>query len=474
LTDAVIIGGGLAGLSSALALAECGLKVLVLERNGSLGGRASSSQDARTGDTVDIGPHIFHSEYHNMLALLEQLGTRDLVTWQPNKVLTLASQPRNVVLRHWPLPPPLSLLPSLLVAPGLGVSDYLSMIRTTWFAMQFGEEDVSALDQMSALEFLKEKGVSEAMINWWWRFAAMVVTSVPLERCSAAALMRIHAQLSGHRGLHFGFAAVGLGELYIPRSVERIESAGGQILMQSEVHRLLGEDRFGGVELTDGTKIHARYCVSAIPPQDLQPLIPNHWQAHEGFTDLRKFEASPYISCYIWFDRVVATERFVSHLWSPSRLNYDFYDLSKIRRGWADRPSIVASNIIYSHRAHGMSDSEIIAATIEEMMEFAPEVGNARVLNSRVHRIPMAIPCPTVGTEICRPKADTPVPGLFLAGDWTQTALPCTMESAVRSGWLAAERVLATEGKPKRLARPVRECDGLSWLMRRARKVLAA
>ena len=102
--EAVVIGGGLAGLSCAVALADRGLRVTVLERAVRLGGRASSWTEPVTGDTVDIGPHIFHSEYHNMLAFLQRLGTSRLICWQPGKVLTIASKPRPVRLRHWPLP----------------------------------------------------------------------------------------------------------------------------------------------------------------------------------------------------------------------------------------------------------------------------------------------------------------------------------------------------------------------------------
>lgn len=160
-------------------------------------------------------------------------------------------------------------------------------------------------------------------------------------------------------------------------------------------------------------------------------------------------------------------ERFISHLWSPTRLNYDFYDLSKIRRGWDSRPSILASNIIYSHRAQAMSDEEIIRATMREIVEFAPAATQAHILHSRVHRIPMAIPCPVPGTEVKRPPTRTSISGLVLAGDWIQTQLPYCMESAVRSGWLAAEQVLAERGTPRRLAIPPRPYDGLAGLVRR-------
>src|SRR6059058_6342014 len=109
-----VIGGGLAGLACAVALADKGIQATVLEASTRLGGRAGSWVEPNSGDVVDIGPHIFHSEYHNMLALLERLGTSRLICWQPGKILTIASKPHALPLRHWNLPPPLSLMPSLL------------------------------------------------------------------------------------------------------------------------------------------------------------------------------------------------------------------------------------------------------------------------------------------------------------------------------------------------------------------------
>lgn len=141
---------------------------------------------------------------------------------------------------------------------------------------------------------------------------------------AAAALMRIQAQLSGHRRLHFGFAAVGLSELYVPYAVRRIRVGGGQVLLQKQVRRLLAENQFTGVELNDSTRIDAQYCICAVPPQDLQTIVPDKWREAAPFKLLSQFEPSPYLSCYIWFDRVVMRERFISHLWSSTRLNYDF------------------------------------------------------------------------------------------------------------------------------------------------------
>jgi 15-cis-phytoene desaturase len=465
-TSPIVIGGGLAGLACAAALADHGLRVTLVEREIRLGGRAASCHDRVTGDVVDTGPHVFHSEYRNMLAFLRRLGTSRLVCWQPDPVLTVASRPLPTRLRHGLMPPPFSLMDSLLGARGLSPADLLSMSRLTWRVARFGEEEIAQLDRMTALDFFRAQGVTERMIDWWWRFAAMAVANVPLERCSAASLMRIHAHLSSYSGLHFGFARAGLGELYVQQAIRAIEAAGGRVLAGTRVAAVLGQARVDGVALADGTRLPASTVISALPPQQLAPLLPAAMKAQEPFRHLDDFEPSPYISVYLWFDRPVGMERFVAHLYSTARLNYDFYDLTQIRSGWAGRSTVSASNIIYSHRAAGMSDEEIVAATVRELAEIAPQAAQARVVHARVHRIPMAIPCPTVGFERMRPPVETKLAGLLLAGDWTRTHLPCSMESAVKSGFTAAEEVLASLGRPARLALGLRPYDGVGAVAR--------
>jgi len=461
MSEVLVVGGGLAGLSCAVALTRQGARVTVLEATRELGGRARSWKHDPSGDAVDIGPHVVHSEYANFLEFLRWLGTASRITWQPRKLMTLATARGLFPLRHRPLPAPFSLFPDMLRAPGLSMRDAMSNVGITRSALHFSEDDVPGLDARSGLDLLREHGVTEAMIDWFWRLASMTVMNVPLERCSAAALLRVHSQLIGHRRLHFGFPSVGLSELYVERAVSVIERGGGKVLLESAAELV---EYFAGthtVSINGSHPVSGKALVLAIPPQSLQRL-------NLGARGAGVVEGSPYKSVYLWFDRAVAPERFWSLLWSPERLNYDFYELARIRPAIHGGASLIASNIIYSHRVENWRDEEIVAATLRELESVAPDAAGARLLHADVHHVPMAIPCPYVGTESWRPRTSTATPGRFLAGDWTRTRLPCSMESAVRSGFLAAEACLANLGEPRHIAIAPRPNDGIAgWIQRR-------
>lgn len=465
--DVIIIGGGIAGLACALALSEHGLRVTLLERSDLLGGRARSWTDPQTGDRVDIGPHILLTEYRNMLHLLERLGTKEQVVWQSGKFITLVDQPHPVAIHMHHLPAPLHFLPSLLKAPQVSQRDLLSNRRLLWEVTRLTTADAMALDACSAEAHLQRMGVSQRMIDWFWRSAAMSIMNVPLEDCSAGALLSFFRYMMGISGYQVGFAGAGLADLFVPGALERIKAAGSRVLLQTEAVELLGDaSRCSGVRLADGTMLTAAHCVAAVPPQQLRPLLPERWaQRHALFRNLPEFKPSPYVSSYIWFDRKLTRERFWTRVWSPTNLNYDSYDLSNIRLGWEERASVIASNIVYSYRADQLSDDELIAATVQEIAAFAPDAAKARVRHARVHRIPMAIPAPHPGSERLRPDATTPIQGLYLAGDWLQTGLPSSMESAVRGAWLAAEHVLQAAGRPQQLAIPPPKVEGMVRLL---------
>lgn len=469
-TDVLIIGGGLAGIACAVGLRDTNARVVLLERETLLGGRAVSFTDARTGDVVDIGPHIFVSEYRNVDALLRMFGEQQQIAWPTDRLITLLNEGRANVVRTHRLPPPFHLVPSLIKTRDVSLRDKASNLAAIRQAMKTTEEDVIHLDQRGALDLLVELGVSQRFIDWFWRSACMALMNVPLEQCSAGALMRCYTQLIGHSDLKIGFARCGLSELFAPMADQAVQQNSGAVLRGESACAMTGADnRCESIVLRSGARITPRYVVVALPPAELASLLPPQWAARREFANLGLFEPSSYISVFLWFDRKLTDLQFWARVWSPTTLNYDFYDLSNIRKGWSDRPSVIASNIIYSKRCEHLSDEEIVRVTLDELASFSENVRAAELIHSRVHRIPMAIPCPYVGTERARPATQTSLSNVFLAGDWTRTQLPASMESAVRSGFLAAEAIRREIGQPQALARMARPPSGLTgWMQRRA------
>lgn len=467
--DALVVGGGIAGLTCAVALAREGRKVVVLEKAAHPGGRASSWVDKKTGDIIDIGPHILLSEYPNFFRLLELLGTKEQIVWQEEGLFVhLVEGERSYPYRFSKLPTPLHFMPSLLSDDRLSWRDTMSAAPVTAFALKVAPSELRALDEENALPFLKRMGVRDGHIERYWAFASMAIMNVPIELCSAGALLRLHRRLMGNNHFQVGFASAGLASLYVPGATAFLERRGGEVRTNVDVQRLVTEnDRVVGVRLEDGSELRADHVVAAVPPQALRPLLDPSWLGSAPFEKLVRFQACPYVSVYLWFDEKLTPLQFWSRSFKPNDLNLDFYDLANINPAWRGRPSLIASNIIYSHRTHGMTDAQIVAATVRELAEYLPSAAKAKLKHSVVNRIPMAIHCPYPGTEAARPATQSERGGLVLAGDWVDTGLPSSMESAALSGWRAAEAVLATDGTSRQLGVVAEEMMGLAGLVGR-------
>lgn len=468
-TDVVVLGGGLAGITCAIGLLGSGLKVTLVEREENLGGRAASWTDQKTGDVIDIGPHIFLKNlYPNLMALLRILGTADEIVWNDEQFITLVENGRRYDLTMSRLPPPLHALPWVLADDKMSLWDKLSNVPVTLYAMQMDEADVLRLDATNASAVLESFGVTRRYIDRFWAFICMAIMNVPIELCSAGALLRFYQAMIGHNTYTAGFARSGLGSLFFSPARRLIEEGGGEIMTGTEARALLGDDgRTRGVRLADGRRVEASAgVVSSLPPQALRRIIPDNWRAPQGcLKDLVHFNPSPYISLYLWFDRKLTDLKFWARAYRPNNLNCDFYDLSNIDPNRQNQRSVITSNIIYCHRVADMTNEELIAATLREIAEFLPKVMQAEVTHWVVNRIPMAIPCPHPRMEGRRPPVNVPVPGLLLAGDWVDTGLPWSMESAVRSGWLAAEHVLRERGLSTKLAHEHRGMQGFAALV---------
>ena len=464
--EVIVVGAGIAGLSCATRLADAGLRVLVLESSDVPGGRARSWADPQTGIDVDIGPHVLLNKYPNMLALLKRLGTEDQICWQTEELLTVLDKGKRLRFKVGGLPAPLHYArnqPQVLRT--VPLRHLLSHIRLGWRTMRSSPQALMDLDDQYGRAYLESVGVSPGFIDWFWSSASIAILNVPVEQCSAASLMRLLAQGLGHNDLAFGFPKVGLSELYAWPAIRLLQRNGGEVRFGCEVtgiHRHGG--KVAGVTLADGSTIEASAVILAIPPTAINGVLP---QPHLLTAVASRFEPSPYVSCYLWFDRPITQARFWARPWSSGCFNTDFYDLSNIRDGETGKGSMIATNIIWSHRTAGMSDQAIIDATLKEIADFAPQARQECLVAAAVHRIPMSIPCATPGIETSRPSVRQEQ-GLFIAGDWVDTGLPFCMESATRAGALAAEQVLSERNITVSLALPTPVPGGLTRLFRRA------
>lgn len=473
-TDVAIIGGGIAGLTAAVGLSNSNLDVDVFEKRSLAGGRARSWEDPETGDPIHIGPHIFMSEYPNLIKFLDELGTSDRIVWQKDKFITLVEGQESRVMKQYPLPAPFQYTPTLFNELDYSYFDVMSNLPVVCYAMQMDERDVMHLDKRNAYSFLRSMGVTEFAIKQFWQFTCMSIMNVPVQLCSAGALMRFYKRFIGYNSYEVGFPDGGLGDLFVPQATDRLEENGGELHLETGVEKILGQNgQATGLELENGRRVKADKVIAAVPPQVVRRLLPEQWVSkHSAFRELVFFDPCPYESVYLWFDRKLTDLPFWARTHSPNDLNCDFYDLSNINSDWENRNSVITSNIIYSQNrgTEDMTDEEIVEKTREEIAEFLPEAREAELEHSLVNRIPMAIHCPYPGTERRRPPVDSPIKDLHLAGDWVKTRLPSSMESAAKAGWLSAEFILDDQGKESDLAVELKPVEGVAGLVDRFAK----
>lgn len=449
--DVVVIGGGIAGITTAIGAARAGLKVTLLERQPRLGGRARSWKDPKTGDPVPIGPHVVvDPDYVNFWKLLDILGTRDKITFQPgHQYLTWTKGERATVFTEtrW-LPPPLNWLPALLKDPEISYLDIHSTVPVLAFALNLSEEGLLELDGESGLDLLRRFHVTERFIKHFWAFVCHAILNIPIKEVSACALLRFAQRLVGTSNAEMGFPTCGLGDLFAP-ATEVLGKLGATVRLRTEVDHLEGTDaRVDRVVLDGGEVITPRVgVVLTLPASDIRRLLLPAWVSRTpALAQLAKLKPCTYAATYIWFDRKITDRMMWAREFEPDSLTCESYDFTNIYPGWKDRPSFVGSNCIdvMAREAGDLSDEDIFAQTLREIREFLPAAREAKVLHWTVNRVPQAIHRPVVGTERLRPPAgQTAIDRLFIAGDYCQTKFPCSMESAACAGWGCADSVLA-------------------------------
>lgn len=426
----VVCGGGLAGIAAACEAAGRGAEVTLVERRPFLGGRAFSFTDAGTGHEVDNGQHVFMGCCPAYIDLLRMLGTGgDTVLQRRLDAPVRDRAGRRGALRAAPLPPPLHLAPGFARYRHLTVRERAGALGPLLELARMDPPRRAGLDGVSFGEWLADRGQGARAIARFWDLIVLPTCNDRSDRVSAAlaAFVLQEGFLRTTRGSAIGWATVGLTRLVDPATERLLARHGGRVVRGREV----AEVERGRVRLRDGGSLAADGVVLALPPGRAHAVAP---AALPSDPDLG---SSPIVSAHVWYDRPVMDERFTAVIDSPVQW---VFNRSAMTGATADGHH-VAVTMSGARREVAMPRDELAAMVQEELAHLYPRAAGARVRACAVIKEPHATFAAAPGQAARRPGTSTALKGVALAGAWTATGWPATMEGAVRSGLLAARHV---------------------------------
>jgi squalene-associated FAD-dependent desaturase len=438
--EVLIIGGGFSGLAAGVALAEEGRGVRLLEQKPHLGGRARSFLDPATGSVVDNGQHIIMGCYHSTLHFLSTIGTLDRIRFQKHLTIRFVDRNGRLTALQCPgLPSPWHVLLGVLRSGSFSFKHKLEVLRLGR-SLQWARAMDPGLEKLSVREWLTRLGQSESLQRNFWDLLCIAALNEDPSQANAGLFERVLqlALFSSPADSRIGIARVGLSDVYVDAATAYIRARGGRVECSRSVARLLvSEGQCRGVRLSSGEEIEAVSVLSAVPSFQLAGLLPGELLRFEPFfAPVVSLRPAPIISINLWFDRPITELDFVGLRGTTIQW---LFDKGTILGSDENYVSLVLSG---AHRHIGRSKEELVATALRELGDLFPEAQKTKLHHALVIKERFATFSPTWEAEQLRPTARTPVRGLYLAGDWTATRLPATIESAVQSGYTAAGVIL--------------------------------
>ncbi|WUH89914.1 hydroxysqualene dehydroxylase HpnE [Streptomyces sp. NBC_00433] len=445
---AVVVGGGLAGITAALELARAGLRVTLAEARPRLGGLAFSF---KRGDlTVDNGQHVFLRCCTAYQWFLDRIAARDLVTLQDRLDVPVvdANTGRTGRLGRTGLPVPLHLAASLARYPHLSLRERASVGRAA-LALRALDLADPALDDIDFGSWLAGRGQSPRTIEALWDLVGVATLNATAAHSSLglAAMVFKTGLLTDPGAADIGWASAPLGDLHDGRARKALDAAGVRTLLRT---RTSGIERSpeGGWQVAletgpgRGEQLSADTVVLAVPQREAHDLLPEGAVQHPE--KLLRIGTAPILNVHVIYDRQVLRQPFLAALGSPVQWVFDRTESSGLTGGGqyvAVSQSAVEDEI-------DLPVAALRDRYLPELERVLPAARDAVVRDVFVTRERTATFAPTPGVGALRPGPATRAPGLFLAGAWTATGWPATMESAVRSGLHASREALSALGLP--------------------------
>jgi len=430
-----VIGGGVAGMSAACALAEVGYRVQLLERRGYLGGRASSYLHPGVGEVIDNCQHVLFGCCTNLQGFYRRIGVADRIHWTSEMTMIEPGGKRSRLGPSW-LPAPLHGLPKLMMAHAFTIADKIALGRAFNALMRPVAQD----SKESLGDWLRRHKQTRGALERFWRLVIASALNAEIDEIAlpyAAKVVRELFMNSAFAG-SMGMSTVPLSELY--RSVTQyVEERGGGVLLNTHVEGAeWDEETLQWTVKTRTDELLSDFVVVALPFEGMAKLLPGLPVADgalELAAKIQRHEHWAICSVHLWFDREITD---LEHAVLLDREIHWMYNQSRLQERGGNYIELVVS----ATRAFAaLPRDEAIRQALRELAEFFPLVKEAKLEKAALVKEVRATFGVPPGIDAARPGAVSPWPNLFLAGDWVQTGWPSTMESAARSGHLAAEAV---------------------------------
>jgi squalene-associated FAD-dependent desaturase len=433
----VILGGGLAGLAAGVRLYEAGFVVTLVERRGILGGRASSFNPPGDTASIDNCQHVLLGCCTNLLDFFSR--TNSLKDIKFYRRFDFLSEDGCASLAASLLPAPLHFLPSIMRFRHLSPSDRRSLVRAVFDIIRTPVPYPDA----SFMDWLRAHHQSEAVIRNFWHAVMTSALNEDPERLSTRPAFHVIVDsfVKNRRGFHMGVPNVPLSQMY---SASRMSEFMTVRLGTAVSSVKIKGDSMEGIVLQDNERVEADYYMSAIPPHILGTLFDDDVQLE--WSDLKQWSEiqwSPITGIHLWYDRKVMQ---TPHAAVVGKTIQWIFNKSVTSEGNDSSGQYIQVVISASRSLLSLKREEILAVVQRDLHEILPETRVAKLHRSVVVKVAESTPHFPPGSDGQRSGPLTPYRNFFLAGDWTATGWPPTMEGAVRSGYRAAECVTQAAG----------------------------
>ena len=440
----IILGGGLAGIAAAVHTLRSGIKPTLVERRPFLGGRAFSFTDRDTGEEIDNGQHVILGICAQFLDLLEELGTRDQIDLSPALDVTVSLAGKTSDLRASKF---IGNAAALFRYRHLSVSERFAVSRVM-LALKFSRRNDAKTERAKSISFadwLRSRGQSNAAISRFWSLFILPVFNCSIDEVVAHDAIEFTRTVLLGKPIDatIGYPKQGLSTLIGNPAENFLRSRGAELITNVRVESLsLPEPGEVQVRMSNGETLRSKAVISSLAPNILTRILPASDSRFERMrTSLDAIEYSPIVAVHLWYERPVMVERVTAFV--DVGLQWVFND-SVLRGQSTDKSQHIVVSLSGADEWAAMTKDEILDRTQEAMRGAFPRTQNTSIVNSSVVKTLEATIKVNRVSAANRLGTTTSMPGLFLAGDWTDTGMPATMEGAVQSGNLAAAKAVET------------------------------